>query len=376
MTANASSGKYADARGRWAGLGPYYAMFPGTFADEVIHTYSKPGDTVLDPFAGRGTALFSAVSAGRKAFGIEVNPVGWIYSKTKLKPAPRDKVEARFVEVRARADRYNHAAHALPEFFHHCYSKNVRAFLISARTSLKWQEDDVDRTAMAFLLTHLHGKVNDSLSNQMRQTKAMSPRYAIDWWRERNMKPPDIAPEHFLSRKLEWRYAKGTPESSHGVVALGDSSALLPRLKGKLRDHGVSRPSLMLTSPPYFDITNYHYDQWIRLWLLGGPPTPQRAETEFKGKHRGKFSNLEVYRSLLKSVFESSAELLKRDAIVYVRTDWREPTVSITRQVLKDAFPRHQLTRRNRPLRGETQTRLFGHHAPTGGEVDLILHPR
>ena len=35
------------------------------------------------------------------------------------------------------------------------------------------------------------------------------------------------------------------------------------------------RPSL-ITSPPYFDVTNFEEDQWLRLWFLGGPPHPTR----------------------------------------------------------------------------------------------------
>ena len=76
--ATKSSGKYQDAKDRWAGLGPSYAMFPSIFADDVVAKYSRAGDTVLDPFAGRGTSLFSSIIAGRKALGMEVNPVGWI----------------------------------------------------------------------------------------------------------------------------------------------------------------------------------------------------------------------------------------------------------------------------------------------------------
>ena len=90
----------------------------------------------------------------------------------------------------------------------------------------------------------------------------------------------------------------------------------------------------MLTSPPYFGITNYHYDQWIRLWLLGGPPTDRRSSTEFNGKHQGKFADIDVYKALLKSVFLESAKILRKDAIVYVRTDRREPTMTVTRLAL------------------------------------------
>jgi DNA modification methylase len=69
-------------------IGPYYAMFPTRFADAVIKKHTLPGDTVLDPFAGRGTAIFSAAALGRRGFGVEISPVGWIYAKAKLGPAP------------------------------------------------------------------------------------------------------------------------------------------------------------------------------------------------------------------------------------------------------------------------------------------------
>src|ERR1700679_3730343 len=161
--ATKSSGKYQDAKDRWAGLGPSYAMFPSIFADDVVAKYSRAGDTVLDPFAGRGTSLFSSIIAGRKALGMEVNPVGWIYSKTKLSPAPKKKVLERIIEVELLAAGFSQCADELPLFFHRCFSPNVRSFLMCARSVLNWKHNNVDRTAMAFLLTHLHGKSTDSL---------------------------------------------------------------------------------------------------------------------------------------------------------------------------------------------------------------------
>jgi hypothetical protein len=204
----------------------------------------------------------------------------------------------------------------------------------------------------------------------------MSPQYAIKWWRERRLTPPKIAPVDFFAKKLRWRYAKGIPEVSKSVVLFGDSALLMADLKHKSSRGDVPQPSLMLTSPPYFGITNYHYDQWIRLWLLGGPATDRRAGTQFQGIHQGKFSNVGAYRDLLSSVFENSAKMLRNDAVVYVRSDRREPTLSIMKSVLKAAFPSHNLRRTNRPVTDQTQTRLFGHHAPRLGEVDFLLTPQ
>jgi hypothetical protein len=369
------NGKYSTSAKRWAGVGPYYAMFPSAFCDAVIEKYSSRGDTVLDPFAGRGTALYSAATAGRHALGMEVNPVGWIYSRTKLSPAAKDEVDARIVAVRSSSHRYLKAARELPVFFQHCFSLEVRQFLLCARASLNWRQSDVDRTVMAFLLVHLHGKASDSFSNQMRQTKAMSPKYAVAWWKDRNSRPPEIDPIEFLRKKLEWRYAKGRPQTTTSKVFLGDSLGILPELTGALGARALRRPSLLLTSPPYLGITNYHYDQWLRLWLLGGPPTDLRSHGPYNGEHQGKFANRITYGRLLATVFERASRLMKRDAIVYVRTDRREPTLAITKEALKRAFPKHRLSRVNRPIEGKTQTRLFGNGDPRFGEVDLVLIP-
>lgn len=372
---NFAAHKFNTAAKRWAGVGPYYAMFPSAFCDAVVNKYCSEGETILDPFAGRGTALHSAATSGRHALGIELNPVGWVYAQTKLSPADQDDVDERLMTIQHLACRYSRAALELPPFFRHCFSANVLQFLLCARALLNWRQNPIDRTLMAFLLIHLHGKMTDSLSNQMRQTKAMAPGYAMSWWRERGLRPPKIEPVDFFRKKFAWRYAKGTPKITASKVYLGDSSYVLRDLSGTLGRRGISRPSLLLTSPPYFGITNYHYDQWLRLWLLGGPPTDRRTKNYYAGKHRGKFANERIYQQLLVTVFESAARLLRSDGIVYVRTDRREPTRALTKHVLVATFPLHRLQTINRPIKGKTQTRLFGNKDPRSGDVDFVMTP-
>jgi hypothetical protein len=364
---------FETAAARWAGVGPYYAMFPVRFADRVIRHYTDAGDLVLDPFAGRGTAVFSAAANDRASLGIELNPVGWVYARTKLFPASKEDVAARVQEIGARMGRFQQGADALPEFFQVCFSRKTRQFLLAARKDLDWKRSDVDRTLMALLLVHLHGKRKDSLSNQMRQTKSMSPDYAIAWWRERKLRPPRIDPVEFMTKRLDWRYAKGRPElTREASVLLGDSEKVLPALRRRVQEGELPRASLLFTSPPYFGLTNYHYDQWLRLWLLGGEPTAHRTVA---GAYRGKFEHPIVYRALLTQVFASAAKILKRDAVVYVRTGRREETYQATVAALKEAFPKREILRYLRPFEGPTQTRLFGDKSKKTGEIDLVLLP-
>lgn len=364
---------YETANARWAGVGPYYAMFPSAFADAVVEKHTVAGDTVLDPFAGRGTTVFSAASNGRRGIGIELNPVGWVYAKAKLAPANRSAVEKRVVELGAWASQFGMEAVALPEFFHECFSLKVRQYLCAARSLLHWRTDAIDRTLMALLLVHLHGKRDTSLSNQMRQAKAMAPDYAIRWWREREMKPPEVDPVLFLRRRLDWRYAKGRPSSSGSKVYLGDSTKRLPEVRRRIQEGRIARPALLLTSPPYYAVTNYHYDQWLRLWLLGRKPDALREPGTTD--HAARFENLKKYRALLGSVFSSAAELLAPQAVVYVRTSGREATYAATKEALKEAFPKKRMHVTLRPFERPTQTHLFGDEAQKAGEIDVVLRP-
>lgn len=50
------------------------AKFPETLAQEFIEFFTQPGQTVLDPMMGTGSALVAALRAGRQAAGIELNP--------------------------------------------------------------------------------------------------------------------------------------------------------------------------------------------------------------------------------------------------------------------------------------------------------------
>lgn len=366
MTGHETKRKYDTAASRWAGVGPYYAMFPTAFATEVVKEYTKRGQSVLDPFAGRGTSLFAAASENRFGIGVEINPVGWVYGKAKLQTARKAAVENRLRSIGEKAASYRAEAAKLPEFYEWCFCPRVREYLVAARDLLDWRRSKTDWTTMALLMVDLHGKRQNSLSNQMRQTKAMSPQYAIRWWKERDLRPPERDPLEFMLKKVKWRYSKGRISGSGSRIYLGDSRAQLKTLASRSNAIGAK---LLLTSPPYHRVTNYFYDQWLRLWLLGGPAEPRSMGNKYKRKfdHRGE------YVSLLQTIFTDSKPLLSRGAIVYVRTDARKFTYDSTLEALEKAFPRKKIQSEKRSQAAVTQTALFDSNIKSGAEVDLVM---
>lgn len=384
---NPVNGKFkrstCDAIGRWAAVGPYYAMFPLNFAFDVVGKYSNEGELVLDPFAGRASSVFAAATQEREGFGIEINPVGWVYAQAKLNPAPQEDVEKRLKSLVNKSDEFFRQSEVLPkfldqskdvsEFFKVCYSKKVLTFLLSARDDLDWEHNQVDCTLMAILLIRLHGKPGEALSNQMRQTKAMSPNYSVRWWRERNLNPPEIDFYDFLLQKIRWRYAKGLPRvTPHSKVELGDSTQILPRIVELVKRDKHKQCSLLFTSPPYQGVTNYHDDQWLRLWLLGGLPKPQYVEV----KHKGKFLAKKSYRELLESVFKSVSQIMSDESTIYVRTSAREFTFNTTIEILRKYFPGWNEKIIPKPFGRKTQTHLFGDLTQKPGEKDIIFTTR
>lgn len=347
---------------RWVAFGPYYAMFPVGFVREVVLRYSTPGTGVLDPFVGRGTTTCVAAELGRYGLGIEINPVPWLYGHVKLYPAPMEAVLRRLEDVGLASQGVPPSVvEKLPEFFQWAFAPRVLRFLLEAQNSLRWEHNRVDATLMAFILVYLHGKLGEGLSNQMRQTKAFSPPYAVRWWRARGLTPPQLDPVAFLARRIRWRYRHGRPCHRQSAILRGDARTVLRRQTGTYH--------LLLTSPPYFGVTSYYYDQWLRQWMLGGPAYPTTRQSWWHGR----FDNQQEYRSLLLQTFEAASRLLTTDATVYVRCDARPSTFDVVMAVLTQVFPRKRVTVIEQPYPRPTQTALFGDKSAKLGERDIIL---
>ncbi len=198
----------------------------------------------------------------------------------------------------------------------------------------------------------------------------MAPDYSVRWWRARGLRPPDLDPSEFLSARIRWRYAKGTPNLETSEVKLGDSTRILSRLAGATQRGERERFNLLFTSPPYYAVTNYRLDQWLRLWFLGGPERPRRMG----GPWEGKVESAPGYTNLLQRTFALCSQLMADGATVYVRTDARPFTLGTTIAALQGAFPGKPIKTIRRPLTGKSQTRLHGDKTPKPGEVDLVLH--
>lgn len=349
----------STAIGRWSTLGPYYAMFPVDFARRTVETFCRSRGAVLDPFCGRGTVPYVSMVTGRASLGVDVNPVAYLFAKAKTDPEPHVELLLERIKDVAAATTWSDRVPE-NEFQKWAWCSDALGFLRAARRLLNWQKSRIDWTLMAIILVHLHGKMGNAISNQMRQTKGMSPDYAVAWWSQRAMHPPEIDPTSYFSARAQWRYGKGIPQGAVAQIILGDSRQALSESRLPF--------SLLLTSPPYCNVTNYRVDNWIRLWMLGESALPS-WETSQRYGHR------ERYIKMLDEVFSTSANILRPDAIIYVRTDARAFTRDATAKVLSRLWPgRTLLAKHSRGNR--SQTSHYGDATDKPGDVDLLLLPK
>lgn len=88
------SSSYSYVSGSTHAFYHYPARFSPAIARAVIHTFSEPGDWVLDPFMGGGTAIIEGLQAGRKMLGVDINTLAHFVTRVRTTPlSHRDERE-------------------------------------------------------------------------------------------------------------------------------------------------------------------------------------------------------------------------------------------------------------------------------------------
>src|SRR5258706_4889658 len=63
----------------------YPARFPPLFVREIINTFTKEGDLILDPFMGGGTTLIESKMLKRHSIGFDISTLAYFISKVKTR---------------------------------------------------------------------------------------------------------------------------------------------------------------------------------------------------------------------------------------------------------------------------------------------------
>jgi len=244
----------------------YRACFKAQLPEFFINRLTSPGDTVYDPFMGRGTTPIQAALMGRKAVGVDVNPLSIALTEPRLLPQCLSEIEARLKEIN-----WNYSGdidNELLVFFHKETLEQIyalRGWFLNRKESSQLDPTDlwIRMVAINRLTGHSPGffSVYTMPPNQAVTVEAQKK---INLRRAQSPQKKDV-PSLILKKSRSLLKDDSITES------LGYS--LITAAANSTPTIDTASIDLVVTSPPFLDVVQYANDNWLRCWFLNIDPT-------------------------------------------------------------------------------------------------------
>jgi hypothetical protein len=245
----------------------YRACFKPQVPRFFIERLTQAGDTVHDPFAGRGTTLLEAALLGRIPTGCDINPISRALLWPRLDPPPLSAISARLTALDLR---WSDLPGDLLTFYHPETLAEIcalRAYLAARQTS--GELDSVDDWIRMVTLNRLTGHSPGFLS-----VYTLPPNQAVTVVSQqrinarRRQTPPRRDLRQIVARKSA-QLLKDVDEATRMRLGRVRGGARLRIASSRTADGAPGSVHLVVTSPPFLDIVDYATDNWLRAWFLG-----------------------------------------------------------------------------------------------------------
>lgn len=286
-------------------LHPYPAKFIPQIPARLISLLSQPGEVVLDPFGGSATTAVEAVRLGRRAVSTDANPLSQVIGRVKtgfMTPEVRtelDQLQATVLShlsgadfssaewVTASTKRYSEYIPDIPNI-EKWFDPIVVSELALACYLIDKTTSGLARDAARMALSRIILRV----SFQESETRYVSETYEV----KRGATLSGFAESlRTVVRRLE--HAAPALQRAEARFLFGDSRTDLTK------ELGEGSVSLIVTSPPYPNATDYHLYHRFRLFWLGFDPRKMGTiEIGSHLRHQRNRTGFDEYREDMKAV--------------------------------------------------------------------------
>lgn len=290
---------------------PYPARFISDVPAQALALVADLDGDVLDPFCGAGTTLVEALRVGRKAVGIDLNPIATLISRVKVEPwteADDRRLDSYAVDLRWAASRDDAAALAVAREriprLDHWFDPQAQSLLASATGYVQSIDDAVwrDRIAVAISAAVVRFSRQDSDTRYAAVDKKFD--------RERAAKHLETS----LVRVADQLRGFAPFHSGAGVqVHTADAS----RVADLVAPQSVAAA---VFSPPYPNAYEYWlYHKYRMHWLGYDPIEVRRQEWGARPHYSGSgTATIETFRAQMVPVMHGVASALRRGGICLV----------------------------------------------------------
>lgn len=245
----------------------YRACFKAQLPRFFMELLTSEGDTVYDPFTGRGTTAIEAGLLCRLVVANDVNPLSIILTKPRFFIPEISELADRLGEISI--DRDAKAEIDLSMFYH----SQTEAEICSLRNYLKLKsetgkEDYLDDWIRMVATNRLTGHSGGFFSvYTLPPNQAVSPESQRKINEKRNQKPEYRDTKELILRKSRQLTAGLSEVQVKNLRGIGEKALFLnvdSRMTTSILADSVQ---LTVTSPPFLNIVQYAQDNWLRCWF-------------------------------------------------------------------------------------------------------------
>jgi hypothetical protein len=280
----------------------YRACFKPQLPRFFIERLTLPGDTVYDPFMGRGTTLLEAALLGRVPVGCDLNPLSQVLVAPRLLPPSLDVVRARLSTIEWTTDA------ALPEelltFYHPDTLREILALRIYlARRRAGGLLDAVDAWIRMVAVNRLTGHSPGFFSvytlppNQAASVVAQKKINAA-----RDQVPPRRSVPAIILKKSRSLLKDADEHTMRALASVAGRHRLFTESAATTPALETSSVDLVVTSPPFLDVVNYAADNWLRCWFCDIDPAGMKLTVPKK---------IQDWRTAMTAVFAELARVVR-----------------------------------------------------------------
>ena len=295
----------ACGRSTCTGLHPYLGKFIPQLVEVLLGRYLRPGQHVLDPFAGSGTTLVQSLESGLDATGVDVAAFNCLLMEVKTRKYDPFLLEQ---ELRAAHARIGELSTERPSaFVRRWFAPQTTRELLGFRALIDdYEHSDVLRVVLA----------------RAARSARRTTHFDLDFPRE-----PQIEPYWCYKHRRECRPVETAAQflrrySLDTLARLKEFSRVRVRgraagvIHGDVRELELGRFDGVLTSPPYPGLIDYHEQHRYAYELLG---LDDRRELEVGAAAAGTSrAALTAYSDGIVAALQNAGESLRRGAPVMI----------------------------------------------------------